>query len=97
MSPIFKNTDISRDDIGDHMRQYIVDRDIMPHPRKSLIGSLHGEKIMIITPLLEWYLARGFVVTKIHEILEYTPSACFEYIGENISNARREGVQIRKS
>jgi hypothetical protein len=29
MSPIFKNVEVSRDDIGDHMRQYAVDHDIM--------------------------------------------------------------------
>jgi hypothetical protein len=36
MPPIFKNVEASRDDIGDHMRQYTVDHDIMSQPRKSL-------------------------------------------------------------
>ena len=63
MSPIFKNVNISRDDIGDHMRQYAVNHDIMSQPRKSLIGSMFGFKIMIITPLLKFYLTKGLVVT----------------------------------
>jgi hypothetical protein len=50
---------VSRDDIGDHMRQYAVDHDIMSQPRKSLVGSKFGFKIMIITPLLKWYLIKG--------------------------------------
>jgi hypothetical protein len=56
MPPIFKNVEVSRDDIGDHMRQYAVDHDIMSQPRKNLVGSMFGEKIMVISPLLKWYV-----------------------------------------
>ena len=56
--PIFKNVEVSRDDIGDHMRQYAVDHVIMFQPRKSLIGGMLGSKIIIITPLLKWYLMK---------------------------------------
>ena len=70
MSPIFKNIEVSRDDIGDNMRQYAVDHDIMSQPRKSLVGSMFGEKIMIITPLLKWYLIKGLVVTRIYQVVE---------------------------
>jgi hypothetical protein len=34
MSPIFKNVEVSIDDIGDHMRQYAVDHVIMFQPVK---------------------------------------------------------------
>jgi hypothetical protein len=57
MPPIFKNVEVSRDDIGDHMRQYALDHDIMSQPRKSLVGSMFGEKIMVISPLLKWNTA----------------------------------------
>jgi hypothetical protein len=40
MPPIFKNVEVSRDDIGDHMRQYAVDHDIMSQPRKRVIESM---------------------------------------------------------
>ena len=70
MPPIFKNTDISRDDLGDHMYQYAEERNIMSHPRKALIFSLHGETIMIITPLLNWCRTHGLVVTKIPQFFQ---------------------------
>ena len=57
MPPIFKNVEVSRDDIGDHMRQYALDHDIMSQPHKSLVGSMFGEKIMVISPLLKWNTA----------------------------------------
>jgi hypothetical protein len=60
---LFKNVDVSRDDIGDHMRQYAVDHDIMSQPRKSLVGSMFGEKIMVISPFLKWYVEHGLKMT----------------------------------
>jgi hypothetical protein len=91
MSPIFKNVEVSRDDIGDHMRQYAVDHDIMSQPRKSLVGSMFGLKIMIITPLLKWYLIKELVVTRIYQVVEYSPAKCFQTFGEAVSDARRAG------
>jgi hypothetical protein len=46
MCPIFKNIDISRDDIGEFMKKYAEENDIMRQPRRSLIGSMVGKKIM---------------------------------------------------
>jgi hypothetical protein len=59
-------TDLSRDDIGDHMKTYAEERNVLNQPRKSLIGSIYGEKIMVISPLLKWYVEHGLKVTQIH-------------------------------
>ena len=68
MCPIFKNTEICRDDIGEFMKTYAEERDIMKQPRRSLIGSLKGDKILLATPLLKWYLQHGLEVTQIHQV-----------------------------
>jgi hypothetical protein len=52
---------------------------------------MYGEKIMVISPLLKWYVEHGLKVTQIHQVVEYTPAACFQKFGENISDARRAG------
>lgn len=91
MCPIFKNTEISIEDIGDHMKQFAEDHDIMPQPRRSLIGSLKGEKILLATPLLKWYLEHGLEVTKIYQVVEFTPDPFFKPFGNALSNARRAG------
>jgi hypothetical protein len=85
MPPIFKNVEVSRNDIGDHMRQYAVDHDIMSQPRKGLVGNMFGEKIMVISPLLKWYVEHGLKVTQIHQVVEYTPATCFQKFGEKVS------------
>jgi hypothetical protein len=33
----------------------------------------------------------GLKVTKIHQVVEYTPATCFQKFGDNISDARRAG------
>ena len=91
MPPIFKNIEVTRDDIGDHMKTYAEERNVMNQPRKCLIGSMFGEKIMVISPLLKWYVEHGLKVTQIHQVVEYTPAACFQKFGDNISDARRTG------
>ncbi len=62
MCPIFKNTEISRDDIGEFIKTYAEENDIMRQPRHSLIGSMMGEKILLATPLLKWCLEHGLQV-----------------------------------
>ena len=91
MQPIFKNTTVTRDDIGPFMRQYAVDHDIMSTPRRILVGSYRGDKILLATPLLQWYLAHGLVIDRVYQVVEYHREACFRHFGESVSAARREG------
>jgi hypothetical protein len=49
----------------------------MSQPRKSLVGSMFGEKIMVISPLLKWYVEHGLRVT--HKF------------GEQVSDPHRAG------
>ena len=91
MQPIFKNANVSRDDIGPYMRQYAEENDIMSTPRRMLVGSFHGIKLLLATPLLRWYLAHGLVVDRVYQIVEYSPKPCFQHFGESVSTARRNG------
>ena len=52
---------------------------------------MYGENIMVISPLLKWYVEHGLKVTQIHQVEEYTPAACFQKFGDNISDVRRAG------
>ena len=91
MQPIFKNANVSRDDIVPYMRQYAEENDIMSTPRRMLVGSFHGIKLLLATPLLRWYLAHGLVVDRVYQIVEYSPKPCFQHFGESVSTARRNG------
>ena len=91
MQPIFKNANVSRDDIGPYMRQYAEENDIMSTPRRMLVGSFHGIKLLLATPLLRWYLAHGLVVDRVYQVVSYEPNPCFQRFGESVSAARRAG------
>ena len=67
MCPIFKNTEISRDDIDEYMKAYAKENDIMKRPRRSLIGSMISQKILLATPLLKWYLEHGLEVKRVYK------------------------------
>ena len=91
MQPIFKNMTVTRDDIGPFMRQYAEEHDIMSTPRRMLVGSFHGIKLLLATPLLRWYLAHGLVVDRLYQVVNYEPNPCFQRFGESVSAARRAG------
>ena len=91
MQPIFKNTTVTRDDIGPFMRQYAEEHDIMSTPRRMLVGSFRGIKLLLATPLLRWYLAHGLVVDRVYQVVDYEPNPCFQRFGESVSAARRAG------
>ena len=91
MQPIFKNVTVTRDDIGPFMRQYAEENDIMSAPRRMLVGSFHGIKLLLATPLLRWYLAHGLVVDRVYQVVDYEPNPCFQRFGESVSAARRNG------
>ena len=91
MQPVFKNVTVTRDDIGPFMRQYAEENDIMSAPRRMLVGSFHGIKLLLATPLLRWYLAHGLVVDRVYQVVDYEPNPCFQRFGESVSAARRAG------
>ena len=91
MQPIFKDTTVTRNDIGPFMQDYAEDHDIMSAPRRMLVGSYRGDKILLSTPLLQWYLMHGLIVDHVYQVVEYEPKPCFRHFGESVSTARRAG------
>ena len=95
--PIFKNTLVSKRDIGDLMKTYAEEERILSQPRKMLISSLTLQNGTLITPLLLLYLQLGLVCTKIHRFVEYTPKKCFNKFVQSAVDARRQGDENSNS
>ena len=89
--PIFKNTLVSKSDIGDLMKNYAKEDRLLSQPRKMLISSFTLQNGTLITPLLLFYLQLGLVCTKIHRFVEYTPKKCFNSFVQSAVDARRQG------
>ncbi len=52
---------------------------------------MFGEKILLYTPLLKWYLEHGLIISEFYEAIEYDKNVCFKKLGESIADARRAG------
>ncbi|GMF15433.1 unnamed protein product [Phytophthora lilii] len=95
MTPIFKNVLIdctNESVIGKHMFDHNEARkQSRAKPARKLIGSYFGEKILIYTPLLKWYLSHGMEITKTYCFVKASSHKAFAPFMEAVSNARREG------
>ena len=88
---MFKNTLVSKSDIGDLMKNYAEEERLLSQPRKMLISSFRLQNGTLITPLLLFYLQLGLVVTKIHRFVEYNPQKCINSFVQSAVDARRKG------
>ena len=72
LDPIFKNTLVSKNNIGDLMTN-AEEQGEMSQTRKTLISSFTLQNGTLIFPRLLFYLKPRFVVTKKHRFAEYAP------------------------
>ena len=87
--PIFKNAEITIADIGDHMQAYCRSITRRKGVARSLIISMHAEGILLLTPLLKWYLRMGLVVTRVKRLISYQGKPVFRSFVEEGCNDRR--------
>ena len=88
--PIFKNTLVSKSDIGHLMKNYAEEKRLLSQPRKMLISSFALQNGTLITPRLLFYLQLGLVCTKIHRFVKFTPKKCFNSFVQSAVDARRQ-------
>ena len=91
MSPLFCNTEVKFEDIGEHMQNHIKSKGLSEHPRRLLVGGMKAEKILLATPLLKWYLEHGLKVTRIYQVVEFSAKKCFKNFVNDVTEARRAG------
>ena len=87
--PIFKNFNVSRADIGDYMRDYAVENNLLKQPQRMLISNFNLENGTISTPLLNFYIILGLKCTRIYRFVQYTPRKCFNTFVQSVVDARR--------
>jgi hypothetical protein len=61
------------------------------YQRYPSIGSYFGDKVLVLTTLLKWYLEKGLIITKIYQIIQFKPVTCFAHFGKAVCEARRAG------
>ena len=90
-SPIFKNIDVTRNNIGEYMKTYAEENDLLKQPQQMLISRFKLSNGILITPLFKFYLNLGLQYTKIHRYVQYTPRKVFNNLVQSVVDARRAG------
>ena len=72
------------------MQKVAEQHNLLKKPKKYLISSYFGKKILINTKIAEFYLNLELKITRIYEYNEFYPQKCFETLANEIVNSRRE-------
>ena len=83
MSPLFFVPEIPDRDIPKEMKiyEYKTGRKIAKGTKK-LLGVMKARKILLYTPVIEWYLKHGLRLTAVHQLIEYEPGMPFSWFPE---------------
>ena len=90
MAPVFKNVEVSIDDVGPYMKNVCQKLGEFKTSRRSLIGSYFGKQIMVASPLIQWYCAHGLIVDNITAFVRYDPIPCFRKFNEEVAATGRK-------
>ena len=85
-----KKTVVSKNDIGNLMKQYAEKENIMVQPRRMLLSSFILTNGTIITPLLLFYMQLGLVCKKIQRFVQYTPRKFYDNFVQSAVGVRRQ-------
>jgi hypothetical protein len=91
ISPLFMTTEVNYEEFGEHMQNHVETEGLSKKSRKVLVSGLRGEKMLLISPLLKWYLEKGLVVSKIHQVVEFSRARPFTGFTSFVTEARRAG------
>ena len=95
--PLFKNTLVSRSDIGDLMKNYAEEETLLSQLQKMLISCFTLQNGTLITSLLLFYLQLGLVCTKILRFVEYTPKKSFTCFVQSAVDGKMNGDETHNS
>ena len=90
-TPIFKNTLVSKSDIGDLMKNDAEEERLLSQPRKMLISSFTLQNGTLVAPLILFHLQLGLICAKIHRFVDYTLKNCFNSFVQSAVDARWQG------
>ena len=80
---------LSRSEVGEHMQAFAEQHDIMTTPRRALIDSNKGDKILLGTPWLKFCLDEGLVVTCVHMAVQCCSHPWLKPFADSVSTFRR--------
>ena len=88
--PFIYTREVSFEDIGETMQDYIRRNGLSEKPVSSLCAQTTARELFVTSDLLKFYLDLGVVVTKVHEFVEYIPTEAFGKFADIVVANRKE-------
>ena len=88
--PVFKNVEMSIDDVGPYRKNLCQDLGEFKTPRRSLIDSYFRQQVMVASPLLQWHCAYGLVVENITAFICYELMAWLHKFTKEVEMTRQK-------
>ena len=74
------------------MHDYLQQSDRKRFPEQpKLLGVLSAKKILLYTPLLQWYLDNGLKLTAVYRSIDYEPRKIFSWFVKEVADNRGKG------
>ena len=96
--PIFKLAEIGRDHLSGHMKNYVLNNNLLPTPQKMLISTMFAENHVFISPQIRWFNQQNkfhksdvFRIFNITDFLQFVPKKSFEPFKNEIIKDRIAG------
>ena len=100
MSPLFVVQEIPDRNIPEEMKIYNENTGRKTvKGTKKLLGVMKAKKILLYTPLIEWYLQHGLRLTVVYQLIEYEPGMPFHGFQRNwqMPGARRIKIHYKNN
>jgi hypothetical protein len=90
MQPLIFNRMVERSDLGPLMEEYCERNDLLKKPRRVLAQSYNARNLLLITPLLAWYLNQGLIVSRVHWVRQFRADRAFESVSAQVLEFRKQ-------
>lgn len=77
MSPISCNEEIPFEAVGEYTQNTARKLQVSENPRRLLLGGVRARTILLATPLFKWYMEHGLVISRVYQVVEFTPKSLF--------------------
>ena len=93
LPPIFANHSVSMEHLGPIMREYAEGAGIKVENRRLLLSAYAAREILLSARLLQYYMKLGLIVTRVYQVIEFTPRTPFVEFVEEVTRRRQEASQ----
>jgi len=91
MTPIFVNREVPEAAVSQEMLDYLIRTGRKRTNGKKLLGAMDADKVLLYTPLLQWYIDHGLELQAVYTTIEYQPEKVLAWFVEQVTEARRMG------